>query len=290
MKRYTHLVATVRRFYFKRLSRCLRNNKHRIYRESGDTQTPCIMQGALLEQLDVASVWQIFDAVALGYAEACASKQGSSGVPVSPDSRGRASKLSMPILSPQAWLFLLCLYFVIAFAPLCWLPASSELHDHCQLWVCFAPWSHCLRCCCYNLQPVRPFRVCLPNMTPVFGCLCVFSVLFSTCKHLPCQERKREEKFMLFSNHNGSLPRRKPGAYLAKLYMFEQPILCLCSTCCEAQAWSSRLCLHYIADSARAVMQEVEVKVLRWLHEEEATGVQYLEVPHPCCILVYLTC
>lgn len=27
-------------------------------------------------------------------------------------------------------------------------------------------------------------------------------------------------------------------------------------------------------------VQEVEVKVLRWLHEEEATGVQYLEV-HP---------
>lgn len=25
-------------------------------------------------------------------------------------------------------------------------------------------------------------------------------------------------------------------------------------------------------------MQEVEVKVLRWLHDEEATGVQYLEV------------
>ena len=31
-------------------------------------------------------------------------------------------------------------------------------------------------------------------------------------------------------------------------------------------------------------MQEVEVKVLRWLHEEEATGVQYLEVLHPCCV------
>lgn len=28
-------------------------------------------------------------------------------------------------------------------------------------------------------------------------------------------------------------------------------------------------------------LQEVEVKVLRWLHEEEATGVQYLEVQPP---------
>lgn len=29
-------------------------------------------------------------------------------------------------------------------------------------------------------------------------------------------------------------------------------------------------------------LQEVELKVLRWLHEEEATGVQYLEVPLLC--------
>lgn len=28
----------------------------------------------------------------------------------------------------------------------------------------------------------------------------------------------------------------------------------------------------------RFALQEVELKVLRWLHEEEATGVQYLEV------------
>ncbi len=32
----------------------------------------------------------------------------------------------------------------------------------------------------------------------------------------------------------------------------------------------------------------MEVKVLRWLHEEEATGVQYLEVPHLCCVFLYL--
>ena len=70
-------------------------------------QNLCILQGALLEQLDMPSVWQIFDAVALGYAEACAGKQASSGVPVSPDSRGTASRLSMPVLSPQAWLILL---------------------------------------------------------------------------------------------------------------------------------------------------------------------------------------
>ncbi|KAL0046520.1 hypothetical protein WJX82_002723 [Trebouxia sp. C0006] len=60
-----------------------------------------IVKGALLEQLDMASVWQIFDAVALGYAEACATKQASSSVPVSPDSRGRASRLNMPVLTPQ---------------------------------------------------------------------------------------------------------------------------------------------------------------------------------------------
>ncbi len=34
-------------------------------------------------------------------------------------------------------------------------------------------------------------------------------------------------------------------------------------------------------------MQEMEVKVLRWLHEEEATGVQYLEVPL-CSSVSYL--
>ncbi len=110
MKAYTHLVARVRHFYVKRLFQYLRNKtKSPICRENGTIQNVCILQGALLEQLDMASVWQIFDAVALGYAEACATKQGSSGVPVSPDSRGRASRLNMPVLTPQAWLLLLCL-------------------------------------------------------------------------------------------------------------------------------------------------------------------------------------
>lgn len=37
----------------------------------------------------------------------------------------------------------------------------------------------------------------------------------------------------------------------------------------------------------RIVPQEVELKVLRWLHEEEATGVQYLEVcPTHCAAAV----
>ena len=66
------------------------------------------MQGALLEQLDMASVWQIFDALAAGYAEVWATRPGGSssggtgGVPASPDSsRGRAFRLGMPALSPQ---------------------------------------------------------------------------------------------------------------------------------------------------------------------------------------------
>ena len=34
-------------------------------------------------------------------------------------------------------------------------------------------------------------------------------------------------------------------------------------------------------ESCSLDIQEVEVKVLRWLHEEEATGIQYLEVTLP---------
>ncbi len=60
-----------------------------------------MLQGALLEQLNMTSVWQIFDAIAQGYGEACAAKPGSSSVPVSPDSRGRALRVGMPVLSPQ---------------------------------------------------------------------------------------------------------------------------------------------------------------------------------------------
>ena len=37
-----------------------------------------------------------------------------------------------------------------------------------------------------------------------------------------------------------------------------------------------------LVDSLRTLLQEVEVKVLRWLHEEEATGIQYLEVHASC--------
>ncbi len=92
----------------KRSYQCLKNKKP-VCRKYRNIYNLCILQGALLEQLDMASVWQIFDAVALGYAEACATKQASSSVPVSPDSRGRASRLNMPVLTPQAWLLLLCL-------------------------------------------------------------------------------------------------------------------------------------------------------------------------------------
>lgn len=60
-----------------------------------------IVKNALLEQLNMRSIRQIFDTVASGYAEACAAKTGNSGTPASPDSRGRAVRLAMPALSPQ---------------------------------------------------------------------------------------------------------------------------------------------------------------------------------------------
>lgn len=60
-----------------------------------------IVKGALLEQLNMAFVWQMFDALAVGYAEACAGRPSSSATPVSPDSRGRAVRSGMPSLSPQ---------------------------------------------------------------------------------------------------------------------------------------------------------------------------------------------
>ena len=60
-----------------------------------------LLQNALLEQLNMRSIRQIFDTIASGYAEACVAKAGNSGTPASPDSRGRAVRLAMPALSPQ---------------------------------------------------------------------------------------------------------------------------------------------------------------------------------------------
>ena len=58
-----------------------------------------VLQGALLEQLNMTVVWQVFDALAMGYAEACAARPYQSSTP-SPDARGRALRLA-PALSPQ---------------------------------------------------------------------------------------------------------------------------------------------------------------------------------------------
>ena len=62
------------------------------------------LQGALLEQLNMSVVGQVFDALALGYAEACAAWPHHSSTPTSPDARGRALRLA-PALSPQVLLF-----------------------------------------------------------------------------------------------------------------------------------------------------------------------------------------
>lgn len=59
-----------------------------------------VLQGALLEQLNMTVVWQVFDALAMGYAEACAARPYQSSTPSSPDARGRALRLA-PALSPQ---------------------------------------------------------------------------------------------------------------------------------------------------------------------------------------------
>ena len=58
-------------------------------------------QGALLEQLNMSVVRQIFDSIALGYAEACAARPQTNNVPTSPDARGRALRLSAPALTPK---------------------------------------------------------------------------------------------------------------------------------------------------------------------------------------------
>ena len=62
-----------------------------------------ILQGALLEQLNMSVVGQVFDALALGYAEACAAQPRHSSTPSSPDARSRGLRLA-PALSPQVLL------------------------------------------------------------------------------------------------------------------------------------------------------------------------------------------
>lgn len=62
-----------------------------------------VLQGALLEQLNMSVVGQVFDALALGFAEACAARPHLSSTPTSPDARGRALRLA-PALSPQVLL------------------------------------------------------------------------------------------------------------------------------------------------------------------------------------------
>lgn len=62
-----------------------------------------VMQGALLEQLNMSVVGQVFDALASGYAEACAARPLHSSTPSSPDARGRGLRLA-PALSPQVLL------------------------------------------------------------------------------------------------------------------------------------------------------------------------------------------
>ena len=66
------------------------------------------VKGALLEQLDMGTMRQVFDAVAYGYAEACALRAVVNGTPASADGRGRTIRLAMSALSPQV-LFLPCL-------------------------------------------------------------------------------------------------------------------------------------------------------------------------------------
>ena len=60
---------------------------------------------------------------------------------------------------------------------------------------------------------------------------------------------------------------------------------CLASRRLETVAATSLRMVHVLIQKvascqccAGALLQDVEMKVLRWLHAEEATGVQYLEV------------
>lgn len=48
----------------------------------------------------MAVVGQVFDALALGYVEACAARPHQSSTPSSPDARGKTLRLA-PCLSPQ---------------------------------------------------------------------------------------------------------------------------------------------------------------------------------------------
>lgn len=61
------------------------------------------LQGALLEQLNMSVVGQVFDALALGYAEASAARPHHSSTPSSPDARAKGLRLA-PALSPQVLL------------------------------------------------------------------------------------------------------------------------------------------------------------------------------------------
>ncbi|KAL3156053.1 hypothetical protein ABBQ32_013041 [Trebouxia sp. C0010 RCD-2024] len=62
-----------------------------------------IVKGVLLEQLNMCTVKQVFDACALGYAEACAAPPSphQGFIPSSPETRGRALRLAAPALAPQ---------------------------------------------------------------------------------------------------------------------------------------------------------------------------------------------
>lgn len=91
------------------------------------------LQGTLLEQLEMVTVRQIFDAVVLGYGEACVGKAGHSTAAVSPDSRGRPIRSNVPVLSPQVWL------------PLCHWMALTDL-------------SFLLLCMLHGMRPVTLTR------------------------------------------------------------------------------------------------------------------------------------
>ena len=72
-----------------------------------------LLQGALLEQQSIPTIQSMFNVLASGFAEAYAQRQRSTAwISVSPNSRGKAAKLSMPVLTPQVSMPVLILIII----------------------------------------------------------------------------------------------------------------------------------------------------------------------------------
>lgn len=70
--------------------------------DGNDDEANVHLQAALLEQQGISTIQGMFDALASGFAQAYAQRPRSTAwIAVSPGSRNRAARLSMPVLTPQ---------------------------------------------------------------------------------------------------------------------------------------------------------------------------------------------